>query len=69
MNKPDSSPSSENYKQQYIHTDPTSWTVLKDGQAGRNIEPIPYNTDESEEFSIKIRDEELAKVKDDNGDI
>ena len=58
---------SQNCKE-YIWTDPTSWTVLKDGKAGRTIESIPY-TGESEEFSAKITTEELTGVKDDNGDI
>ena len=45
-----------------------SWNVLKDCAAGRTIEHIPY-TSESKAFSLKITDEELAGVKDDNGDI
>ena len=53
---------------EYTQTDPMSWTVLKDGEDGRPIEPIPY-TGESEELSVKITDEELAGLKDDNGDI
>ena len=51
-----------------IQTDPTNWTVPKDSAAGRIIEPIPY-TGESEEFSVKIRDEEIAGVMDVNDDI
>ena len=46
-----------------------SWTVLKeDGEAGRTVEPIP-NTDGSEEFSMKIADEQPAGVEGNNGDI
>ena len=41
---------SQNCKE-YIWTDPTYWTVLKDGEDVRIIEPIPY-TGESEEFLI-----------------
>ena len=48
---------------------PESWTVLKDGKAGRTIEPILVYTGESEEFSVKLTDEELVGVKDDNGKI
>ena len=44
-----------------------NWTVLN-GDNGRTIEPIPF-TGESEEFSVKITDEEVAGLKDDNGDI
>ena len=31
----------ENCKE-YIQTDPTCWTVLKDGKDGRSIETVPY---------------------------
>ena len=48
--------------------DSISWTILKDGEDGRFITPVPY-TGESEEFSVKIIDEEFAGVMDDNGDI
>ena len=34
----------------------------------RTIEPIPF-TGEPEEFSVKITDEEVTGLKDDNGDI
>mmetsp|Transcript_14101 Transcript_14101/g.29807 ORF Transcript_14101/g.29807 Transcript_14101/m.29807 type:complete len:96 (-) Transcript_14101:532-819(-) len=53
---------------EYIQTDPTCWNVLKDGKDGRSIEAVPY-TGESEEFSVKVTNEELAGLKDDNGDI
>ena len=36
-------------------TKPERWRVLKDG---RMINPVPY-TGESEEFSVKITDEEV----------
>ena len=48
--------------------DPTSRTVLKDGEDGRTIDPIPY-TGESEEFVVKITDRELAVFMDYNCDI
>ena len=51
-----------------IRTDLTSWAVLKDNEAERTIQLIPYKG-ESEEFSVKITDEELAGLKDGNGDI
>ena len=62
-------PSSESGNcKEYIKTVPMSWTVLKDGEDGRTIEPIAF-TSKSEEISVKITDEELAGVKDDNGNI
>ena len=33
--------------------------LLKDSAAGRTVEPIPF-TGESEEFSVKMTDEELT---------
>ena len=53
---------------EYVCTEPVDWTVLKDREDGRTIEPIPF-TSKSEEFSVKITDEEVAELKDDNGDI
>ena len=58
---------SENCKE-YIKTNPENLTVLKDGEDGRKINPVPY-TGESEEFSVNLSDEEPARVKDGNGDI
>ena len=55
---------SENCKE-CIHMKPENWIVLKDDEAGRTIEPIPF-TGESEEFSVKVIDEELTGVKNDN---
>ena len=71
VNETATSSGSGNCKE-YIKTVPTRWTDLKnDGKDGRTIEPIPFTgeSEESEEFSVKITDEELAGVKDDNGDI
>ena len=53
---------------EYVCTKAANWTVLDNGEDGRTIEPIPF-TGESEEFSVKITDEEVAGLKDDNGDI
>ena len=53
---------------EYVCTNPVNWTVLNDGEDDRAIEPIPF-TGESEEFLVKIKDEELPGLKDDNGDI
>ena len=39
--------------------------VLKDGKVAQTIGLIPY-TGESEELSVKISDEELEEIKDDN---
>ena len=53
---------------EYACTKPANWTFLKDGEDVRTIEPIPF-TSESEEFSVKMTDEEVAGLKNDNGDI
>ena len=45
-----------------------SWTVLNDGEDGKTIKQFPF-TGESEEFSVKIIDEEVTGLKDDNIDI
>ena len=58
---------SKNCKE-YIKTKPENWTVLKDGKDGRIVEPIPHIS-EYEENSVKLTNEELAGVKDDNGGI
>ena len=42
----------ENCKE-YVNIEPVDWTILKDGEDGRTIEPIPFSG-ESEQFSVKI---------------
>ena len=53
---------------EYVCTKPGNWSVLINGEDGRAIELIPF-TGESEEFSVKISDEGVTGLKDDNGDI
>ena len=52
---------------EYVCTKPANWSVLN-GEDGRAIESIPF-TGESEKFSVKITDEEVAGLNDYNGDI
>ena len=62
-----SSSESENHKE-YICTTPENWTVLKDGDDGRTIESFSF-TGESKALSVKITDQEVAGLQNDNGDI
>ena len=52
----------------YQRTDPIDWTCLKDGAPGRHIDPIPY-TGESEEFAVKISDDEVKELMDEDDNI
>ena len=52
----------------YRRTDPEDWTVVMEGDFGRDVFPIPYSG-ENEEFDVRITDEELENLKDENGDI
>ena len=49
---------------EYVCTKPENWRVLNDGEVGRTIKPVSF-TGESEDFSVKITDEEVAGLKDD----
>mmetsp|Transcript_29715 Transcript_29715/g.54809 ORF Transcript_29715/g.54809 Transcript_29715/m.54809 type:complete len:112 (+) Transcript_29715:659-994(+) len=49
-------------------TDPFDWKCIKGRTKGRVVKPLPY-TGDSEEFGVNITDEELAGLKDANGDI
>ena len=40
---------------------------MKNGRGGRNVDPITYTG--NEEFAVKITDEEVEQLKDENGDI
>ena len=62
-----SSTESESSKE-YVYTKPENLTVLNNMEDDRTIKPIPF-TGESEEFSVKITDKEVAGLKDNNGDI
>ena len=52
----------------YKMTDPEDWRHTKSRTKPREVAPIPY-TGESEEFGVDITKEELASLKDKNGDI
>ena len=52
----------------YEWTDPSDWKCLQNGSPGQQIDPIPY-TGESEEFSVKITEDEVKELMDENSDI
>ena len=58
----------------YKMTDPKDWRKIEGRSRGRTVEPIPFtrsdgNADGDEMFNVKITEEELAALKDKDGDI
>ena len=51
----------------YTKTNAKDWNCMKNGRGGRNFDSIPYTC--NEDFSIKITNEEVEHLKDENGDI
>ena len=52
----------------YSLTKSSDWTVLKNGQPGRPIAPVPY-TRGNELFSVKMDFEKVNGMMDANGDL
>ena len=57
-------------EKKYVRTDTEDWKKInvEDGDTGRKIDPIPWEEDQ-EDFSVKLTDEELQSMKNEDGEI
>ena len=55
-------------KKLYSLTKSTDWTMLKNGQPGRPVAPVPY-TGGNELFSVKMYIDKVQEMRDANGDL
>ena len=52
----------------FSRTDAKDWTCVREGEEGKDDGPIKY-TGENTDFDVKITEEELEQLKDNNGNI